>query len=154
METILGVTDRLADEVNRGESGARICQLICSQCVISGPHLVWLFVWRCCQQSATLLREPINAGFAPAMFFDSARRRSPMWSASPLACEGSGPTSAKVVAAFSANQKKNRPRPGDRRAAPTRCYVLRYDRLQPREAALQWIKTHVHWLNPVWAGSL
>ena len=70
--------------------GGRLCQLICSHSVISRSYRGWLSV-SCCRQRATHLRKTINAGFAPAMFFDFVRRKSRVWSASPPACISSGP---------------------------------------------------------------
>jgi len=71
--------------------GGRPCQLICSRFAILRPHRRWLSGWHCCRQRATHLRKTINAGFAPAMFFDFVRRKSRVWSASPPACISSGP---------------------------------------------------------------
>ena len=71
--------------------GGRPCQLICSRFAILRPHRRWLSGWHCCRQRATHLRKTINAGFAPAMFFDFARRKFRVWSASPPACTSSGP---------------------------------------------------------------
>ena len=70
--------------------GGRLCQLICSHSVVSRSHRGWLSV-SCCRQPATHLRKTINAGFAPAMFFDFARRKFRVWSVLPPACASSGP---------------------------------------------------------------
>jgi hypothetical protein len=70
--------------------GGRLCQLICSHSAISRSHRGWLSV-SCCRQRATHLRKTINAGFAPAMFFDFARRKFRVWSVLPPACASSGP---------------------------------------------------------------
>jgi hypothetical protein len=42
--------NRLADDRNVGRSRGRLCQLLCSQFVISRPYRVWLSVWQCCRQ--------------------------------------------------------------------------------------------------------
>jgi hypothetical protein len=76
---------------NVGQSRGRLCQLICSRFAISRPHRRWFFVWQCCRQRATHLRKTINAGFAPAMFFDFARRKFRAWRVLPPACTSSGP---------------------------------------------------------------
>src|ERR1700676_2670738 len=41
--------NRLADDRNVGRSRGRLCQLLCSQFVISRPYRVWLSVWQCCR---------------------------------------------------------------------------------------------------------
>ena len=41
---------RLADDRNVGRSRGRLCQLLCSQFVISRTYRVWLSVWQCCRQ--------------------------------------------------------------------------------------------------------
>jgi hypothetical protein len=76
---------------NVGQSRGRLCQLICSQSAISGPYRGWLSVWQCCRQRATHLHKTINAGFAPAMFFDFAPRKFRAWRVLPPACTSSGP---------------------------------------------------------------